>query len=76
MDNPGGTFRASLPGAALGALGSAVHHEQTVGKTVLEPQQVFQNKKDKIICLFYIFKIVCRTIVSSFLVETIYLDNF
>lgn len=34
MDNPRGTFRAGLPGTAPRTAGSALHHEQTVGKTV------------------------------------------
>lgn len=34
MDDPRGTFRAGLPSAAPGTAGSALHHEQTVGKTL------------------------------------------
>lgn len=34
MDDPRGTLRAGLPCAAPGTAGSALHHEQTVGKTL------------------------------------------
>ncbi len=34
MDDPRGAFGAGLPGTAPRAAGPAVHHEQTVGKTV------------------------------------------
>lgn len=36
MDDPRGTFRAGLPSTAPGTAGSALHHEQTVGKTKAE----------------------------------------
>lgn len=34
MDNPRGAFGAGLPGTAPRTAGPALHHEQTVGKTV------------------------------------------
>lgn len=35
MDESGGAVGTSLPGAAPGAAGPAVHHEQTVGEAAL-----------------------------------------
>lgn len=66
MDQPRGAVGAGLPGSAAGASGPAVHHEQTVGKTVSHWSWIPSSSSSMSIIVDIVILLIRRVLDATF----------